>query len=51
MIDLCKKDDHVFYSRETAERAVQHAERLLGAVRACYQERGEAAFFMEGEED
>ena len=42
---------HIFYGRETAERALQHAEHLLGAVVTYYQERGDDTLFREDEEE
>ena len=41
---------HIFYGRETAQRALQHAEYLLEAVAAYYRERGEDTVFREDEE-
>ena len=40
---------HVFYSRETAERALRHAEQIVGAVAAHYSEQGDETFFREDE--
>jgi len=40
---------HIFYSRETAERALQHAEQLVGAVAAHYREQGYDTLFREDE--
>lgn len=38
---------HLFYGRETAERALQHAEQFLEAVAAYYRACGEAALVEE----
>lgn len=38
---------HLFYGRETAERALQHAEQLLGAVASHYRDHGETAILAE----
>jgi HEPN domain-containing protein len=41
---------HIFYGRETAERALRHAEHLFEAVVAYYRERGDTAIFSEEDE-
>lgn len=41
---------HIFYGRETAERALRHAEHLFEAVVAHYRERGDTAIFSEEDE-
>ena len=38
---------HLFYGRETAERALQHAEQFLEVVAAYYRECGEIAILEE----
>ena len=42
---------HMFYGRETALRALGHAERLLEVAVAYYRERGDDTIFQEDEEE
>jgi hypothetical protein len=38
---------HLFYSRETAERALQHAEQLVNAVAAHFKDQGDDTLLSE----